>query len=227
MAYPEHPNTFVIRNKYYSRGLSELDVWNHYKKHKNNIVKEIDLRGTLLFIFPEMNKWVVKRNHDNRIIRLDKHNYDDFISGRTVSLSVERAPVEDYICVDVDGGNHASENNLKDAVTDLLNSSLQKMSTRTRVTNSAEGYHVYFHLDKAKPIKVLHQVLKRILDSEFSDKYILGNKPPSGNEIKLDTTPTRNRGSHTVPYALCRNGLMCMDITKIYDKFDRKKAIVT
>ena len=44
--------------------------------------------------------------------------------------------------------------------------------------------------------------------------------------INLDLTPMYHRGSHTVPWALNRNGLICMDVTKNIQRFQRKDAIV-
>ena len=40
MAYPENPETIVIKNRFYPRGLREIDVWNHYQKVKRQLLAE-------------------------------------------------------------------------------------------------------------------------------------------------------------------------------------------
>jgi len=218
--------TVIVKNKYYPRGLTEEDVINHYVNKKQKILDELNRRNVILFIYPQVNKWVVKRKINGMTIVLNNANYNSIITGRTVSISVERRSKVSYLCVDVDPGPNTDELILKDAVRALLNSSLRSLSNRERIISSAKGYHVYFYLKKQLSIAAAHKTLSNLLNMEFSNKYILGGKPPKGNEIKFDTTPTRNKGSHTVAGALCRNGLICTDCTLNFDRFKRSKAAV-
>ena len=39
MSYPQNPETLVIQNKYYPKGLREIDIWNYYQKNKNLLFK--------------------------------------------------------------------------------------------------------------------------------------------------------------------------------------------
>lgn len=226
MAFPNNPLTIVVKNKYYSNGLTEGKVYDYYIRNKNNIIKEINYRPVLLFIYTDVNKWVIKRNLKGSSVYIDKFNYNEIITGRTVSLSVERGSKLSYLCVDVDPGQNVREEAIKQAVRDVSKSSISALSKRLRIVNTSTGYHVYFYLKKPLPVETAYKILNKALSIDFRDKYILGGKPPKSNEIKLDTSTSRNRGSHVLVGGLCRNGLKCMDITKTFESFDRKKAIL-
>ena len=60
-------------------------------------------------------------------------------------------------------------------------------------------------------IDVSRRILLKTLTSEFSGKYLINKKNPKGSNINLDLTPTTFRGSHVVPGALTRNGLIAVE----------------
>jgi hypothetical protein len=225
MPYPQNPTSVVVKNNYYSLGLTELQIWNHYQKYKKQIVNEIDLRFILLFIVPKLNDTIVKRKTKYGYLTLDKFNYDYVVSGRTLSIAVERELMTNYMIIDIDKGNNVNEQDMKNCVSELLNDKdFTKAANSHKIVNSAEGYHVYFYLKKDFPLNEVYDWINDNLN-KYSDKYVLGGNPPPPGKIKLDTSPARYRGAHTVINALCRNGLMAMEISNL-KQFKRTDAII-
>jgi hypothetical protein len=227
MGEPKNPNTIVIRNYYYPYGLKEIDIWNYYSKNRDKILKEVRGRPILLFMFIKENEYIIKRFYDYKLIRLNSKNYDTIINGRTVSLSVEQEQDKiNYFCIDIDSPNGMNdENKLKDCVEKVITFYDNiDMVRKIRVVNSATSYHVYGYikqnLNTSVAIKYLIKKLNYDLDKEFS----INSKSKNNNKINLDLSPMYLRGSHTVPWSLCKNGLVCMDITDTWESFRREDA---
>lgn len=224
--YPKNPNSIIIKNKYYKLGLTQRRCYEYYIKNKKKILNEIGNNNIILFIVPKLNELIIKRNINNKKIVLNEKNYEEILFGRVISIAVEMDDITDLIVIDIDPGPDAKEVQLKNTVTELLKSSLKNISKKERVISTARSYHVYFYLKKSMNIKTANQVCKKILSNEFYDNYVLGGNPPKSNKVKLDLAVTRYKGSRVVPYSLCKNGLMCMDVTKNYLSFNRKTAII-
>lgn len=219
-------STIVVKNKYYPIGLNEGQVLKHYSKYKNVIIKEINNRPVLLFIYPDVNKWVIRRNIKNNNIYLNRDNYDSIITGRTVSISVERKNLISYFCIDVDPGLRVQEDDIKKATIELSkNKDLLFYTKSVRITSTSKGYHVYFFLYKPMSMTSSLQILKPILTNYRYD-YVIGGKAPKPNQIKFDMATNINKGSHTVMNALTREGLVCMDVTTTLQQFERRKVII-
>ena len=228
MSIPQNPQTTVIKNKYYPTGLTEGDIWAHYQKNKELIIKEIDKRPVLLFFFTDINKYIVKRKVLNSPFTLTFNNYDKIISGRTVSISAEQRKSTNVWIIDIDPGPYTNDIQLKDCINDLLNSSISKMSTvkNYRVISTSKGYHLHFILSKNMNIDVSRKLLINYLNMEFKDKYLINTKSPQRSDINLDLTPTTSRGAYVVPYTLNRNGLKAVDCTKYWKHFNHREAIL-
>lgn len=231
MGIPEHPDTIIIQNEFYPDGLKEIQIWNHYKKYKNKILQEVGNRPILLFIFPNLNTPIIKRFHKFAPIRFNKENYDYFITGRTVSISVEQEKNKlNYFCIDVDAGFEISEDDKKKCISEILRVFQDiKLINRTRITVSANSYHVYGYLKKTlKNDEGVHLLRKKFQEDKIIKKNYRISSRVRTNEsvINLDLSPMYHRGSHTVPWALNRNGLICMDITRNWKTFQRKDAVV-
>ena len=219
-------NEIIVQNKYYSKGLREQQIDLYYNKNKLKILKEVDGRPILLFLFTDKDKYIVKRNISNKPIVLNNSNYEKIISGRTLSISVEQ-PIVKYFILDIDAPPRFNENELKTCVSDIVKflENEQRMVNSIRITNSANGYHIYGYLRKPishdKAVFILEEKLKKL-----DDKYYI-NKKGKPDKINIDLSSMYKRGSHTVPFSLNLNGTVCMDITKKWKTFNRKNAIIS
>lgn len=228
MPVPTDRENKVLVNKYYPRGLHEGDIYDHYMKYKRKIIDFCDNRPVILFnYFNNVNsKETVIRLKNGRPIKLNNKNYDSIISGHTLSISVltsENGQTTNEIVIDVDPGNVKNENELKEAVKGVVSMSL---SNKFMVTNSANGYHVRFFLNKPESLSKTTNELIDEMTLKFQDKYDINKKGPS-SKIKLDLTPMYKNQGATVPYALTRkNGLMCLDITNKIDRYKRQDSVI-
>lgn len=231
MGVPEHPDTIVIQNEYYPKGLKQIQVWNHYKKYKFKILEEVQNRPILIFIFVEINTPIIKRFNKFRAIRLNSENYENYITGRTVSLSVEQEKNKlNYLCIDIDAGKEILEENKKECVDNVLRIFRNiKSINKTRVILSANSYHVYGYLKNPMRNDEAVYFLRDKLQSDpiIKKLYRISSRIRTDESlINLDLSPMYSRGSHTVPLALNRNGLICMDVTKNWRTIQRKDAIL-
>lgn len=228
MAYPENPRTIVIQNEYYPGGLSELQVWKHYQKFKDNIISEIDKTAVCLWLFIDINKSIVKRKVLNSPFTIINSNFDKVMTGRTVSVSSELSSNTNKIIIDVDPGNGVNEYQIKECVRDILDSTISNIPqiSQKRIISTASGYHIYLILNRKMNINTIRSMTLRLLSTDFKDVYLINTKNPQSNEINLDLTPIVPRGLHQTPYALCRNGLMSMDVTDYLSSFNRRSAII-
>jgi len=219
MPYPEHPNTKIIRNEYYKSGLTELKIWNHYQRNKNKIIEYINNKYVMLFIIPEMNKYIIRRKIDGKPFTLNKNNFDLVMTGRTISIAVEQSNRTDRLIIDIDPPkSNINENSLKEAIGDILSSSSIHNVLFNKVYCTGRGYHIHFVLKNKINISDGKELLLSEL-RKFEDKYDINKK--SSSRINLDLSVMNNKSVYVVPYSLNRNGLICMDITNRWLTFKR------
>lgn len=228
MSYPENPKTVVIQNEFYPGGLTELQIWKHYQKFKNKIISEIDKTAVMLWIFVDINKPIVKRKVFNNPFTITKENYDKVITGRTVSIASELRLTTNNIIIDIDPGVGVNEIQMKECVRNILDSAISTLPyvIRRRVISTANGYHIHLILNKKMNIRSIRGIAIKLLTMDFRDTYLINSKNPQSKEINIDLTPISPRGLHQTPYALCRNGLMAMDVTDYLAGFNRRSSII-
>jgi len=103
MSIPQNPKTIVIKNRYYTRGLTQGDIWNYYQKNKRKILEEVRGRPVFFAFATDVNKTIIKRKDKNgHFFYLNSNNYDDIISGRTVAIYSTMNRAEDIGIIDID-----------------------------------------------------------------------------------------------------------------------------
>lgn len=224
---PSDPNKIlIIGNKQITTG----KIYEYYLSVKDKIIKECDLRPVLLFNkYDTKNDFTVVRKYKDGPIILTKNNYEEIISGYTISISVESEYPGKYLkqkLIDVDSRNpKIKEDLLKQCVFEL--SELYK-NYKYHITNSSTGYHFRVDINKAQSNKIL-QITFNELQKELSYKYTINvkQKGTTLEGINLDLSPMYNRGSLTVPYSLNRNLSICsyIDIHKL-NSFDRSSIFL-
>jgi hypothetical protein len=102
MSYPENPETIIVKNKFYPRGLREIDVWNHYQKVKRQLLLETKNLDLMFIIMTDVNKPVIRRRGRSGTIRLTPQNYDEIITGRTISIHNSMGSISTFGIIDID-----------------------------------------------------------------------------------------------------------------------------
>lgn len=228
MSIPENPETIVLRNKYYSKGLREIDIWNYYQKYKGIILDQTRGRDLMFAIFVDENKPIIRRKGEGgKIIQLTNSNYDKVITGRTVTIYSTMKSHEDIAIIDIDCDNF---NKAKQAAKDVFDSMMSAPFIRTcdiRFTGKT-SFHIFCKLSRKIKIDSIRFLMKQHIElkSELLNKYTMEYKRRSGIP-NLDISPNKFRGAFTTLGSLGLLGLKCMEV-KFIDilKFDPYKATI-
>ena len=224
MGAPKHPDTIIIKNRYYPNGLTQQQIWDHYQINKNRIVKACFGTPVILFIYLDGGIVVIRRRFKSGQIFLTKKNYEKILHGRVASISMEVKSPTKYICIDIDKPKNIKMTDLKECVNDIINFYKDdNLITNYKVFLSANSFHVYGYLSTPLDIDTARTVLEKKLIFKFK-KYAINKK--GSNLINLDLSPMYPMGSHPIPYSLSRNGLIYMDVSKTWKSIKHSDAII-
>lgn len=229
MKYPENPNSILVKNNFYPKGLIEEQIWNHYTKNKNKIIKYISGRKTMLFIAYDVNKLAIRRKLDNNFFTIDKQTFDKIMHPRVLSLAVESEKYINTAIIDIDSNLRVND---MDKI-EFIKNMLSKLQTRFyykdhKIFVSSTSFHVHIILPKKYDIDIIRENVQRDLlkfyeNSKLSNKKIIIPRYPG---IDVDLSTLYFRSSHTVPNSLNRNGIICADVTRKLRTFNRRNYIV-
>jgi len=220
-------NEIIVSNNYY-KDLREDDIKNHYLKYKDNILREIHNRPIVLFLAPKVNVLIIKRNIDNKPIILTEDNYEQIMHGRILSIAVEVGALTDMWFVDMDPGQRVKKNDLWEILRMTIRAFEEKYQIgesvwqHPRILNTSTGFHIEMKMKKRNtPQRIQEEIIVYL--EEIFDKYgdvLIHQRRKTPIQTVLDLSSLNSsRGARVVPYALNRNGLMCMDITKRWTVF--------
>jgi len=214
MGYPENPNTIVIQNKFYPKGIQEIDIWNYYQRVKRPILKETQGREIMFFIMVEKNKPVVRRKVPGGFIRMTPNNYDKIITGRTVSLHSAMNSIENFRIIDIDigldGFRWAKE--VTRRVYDFVMDKMPIVRTASIRFTGKTSFHIKCDFGRRMKIDVIRFLLGKFLrESELSKVYTIEGKRRPGIP-NLDMAPNKLRGNYITLNSLSVWGLKCMEV---------------
>lgn len=212
--YPTNPDTIIIKNQFYPKGLTELDLYNYYMENKDLILPQVRNREIMFFLGLEKGDPIVKRKTPKgKYIKLNNSNYKDLITGRTLSIHSTMRQNEDFGIIDIDTNNFRRS---KKAVSDVYNH-LKNVSEingiQIRYTGK-DGFHILCYLNKKMQIDVIRLLLKQILTDRFSHKYEIAYHKKIGPKVNLDLSSNKYRGGFITLGSLSVLGLRCMSIPK-------------
>lgn len=215
MGYPQNPETVVIRNKYYPRGLREIDVWNYYQKVQPQLLKEVQNRDLMFYIFIDENKPVVRRKVQDKFIRLTKSNFDKLITGRTVSIHSAMNTYESIGIIDIDVDPYDGFKWARKVAADVYDYTMDKMPLVRKATIRFTGknsFHVVCEFARKNKIDTIRFLLEKFLrDSPLAKSYTVAGKRTPGVP-NLDMAPNKFRGNFITLHSLSVLGLRCMEV---------------
>jgi hypothetical protein len=228
MALPKHPETIVIKNKFYPRGLKEIDIWNYYQKVKKQILQETFNRNLMFSIMVDVNQTIIRRKSKVGFIRLTPSNYDNIITGRTVAIYPEMSAYENFGIIDIDIDPSDGFKWAKKTTFDVYNFVMDKMPLVTTATIKFTGktsFHIICHFRNKMKVDSIRFLLRKFLrESELARVYTIEMKRRAGIP-NLDLAPNKFRGNYIALNSLSIWGLRCMEVP--YSgliNFDPKKA---
>lgn len=177
MGYPENPETIILRNEYYRNGLKEIDVWNYYQSVKRELLNETKSRDVMLGIMVDVNKPVLRRKGKGQDwIRLTPQNYDQVITGRTLTVYSSMGNYEDIGILDIDVTNYDGFKWARKATNDVYEFVMDKMpivrSAQIRFTGKT-SFHIICNFNRKMKIDSIRFYLKGFCKVRIYLKCIL------------------------------------------------------
>ena len=227
MGEPKNPNSIIIQNNYYPKGLTERSIWEYYQKNKLYILKEVQNREVMLVIMTDINKPVIIKKYNNESIFLTNENYDKIMHGRVVSVYSTMHQKEDMAIIDIDCDNLKLA---KQAAWDVFQYTISKIPYINNATIRFTGktsFHIICQLKRKLHIDSIRMILKKSLyDSPLSQNYTIEYKRHKGIP-NLDLAPNKFRGNYITLNSLSIIGLKCMDIApRNLRSFNPNQAII-
>jgi len=215
MGYPKNPETIVIKNKFYPKGITELMIWNYYKKVQGPILKEVFNRDLMFFIMADMNKPIIKRKLKNKYIRLTQANYDTMITGRTVSIHSSMKGYETFGIIDIDldpSDGFAWTRKVTENVYEFVMDKMPVVrSAQIRFTGK-QSFHIVCDFGRKMKIDSIRFLLQKFLQqSELAKIYTIEGKRKPGIP-NLDMAPNKFKGNYITLNSLSIWGLRCMEV---------------
>lgn len=213
MSYPENPQTVILKNKYYPRGLREIDVWEYYHYKKSRILEQTRNRDLMFVIMTELNKPVIlRRGKTTRFLRLNNSNYDDLIHGRSITIYSTMRRSEDIAIIDIDCNDFRKA---QLAALETYEYAMEKIpiirSAQIRYTGKT-GFHIFCELVRKINIDSSRSLFRKfLLESNLSNKYTVGYKRTRGIP-NLDLSPNKYLGAYITLHSLSILGLKCMEV---------------
>ncbi len=229
MTFPKNPNTIILKNKYYSKGLKEIDIWNYYQKYKGIILDQTRGRDLMFAIFVDENKPIIRRKgEDGKPIQLTNTNYDKVITGRTVTIYSTMKSYEDIAIIDIDSDDFKKA---KQAASDVFESMMEAPFVKTadiRFTGKT-SFHIFCKLPRKIKVDSIRLLLKQHIElkSDILNKYTIEYKRRSGIP-NLDISPNKNKGAFTTLGSLGLLGLKCMEVNfSDISNFDPRRSTIS
>jgi len=225
MSYPENPETIVLKNKFYSNGLKEIDIWNYYQKNKRLLLEQTKNRDLMFFIATELNKFVIRRKGKDGYIRLTQNNYNNIMTGRTVSVHSSIGLYEDIGIVDIDTDNWSEAKRAAKNVYEVMLDAPFAKRVSIRYTGK-ESFHIFFTLMRKIRVDSIKFLLENYLrKTDLIKQYTIQPKR-TGKVPNLDIWASNKfKGNFISLYSLSIWGLKCMEVP--YEKilsFNQRNA---
>lgn len=213
MSYPQNPETIILKNIFYPKGLKEIDIYNYYIQHKNSVMRQVLNRDVMLAIMIDVNKPVMRRKLNGRFIKLTNSNYEKIITGRTVALYSTMRFYEDMAVVDIDAD---SFDKAKEATPEIYNELIKApFILRCEIKYTGKiGFHINCYFKRKIKIDDSKLMLERYLIGlpQITNKYTIAPKRTKGiPNIDLWAVNKKN-GAFITLHSLSIIGLKCMNV---------------
>jgi len=228
MGFPRHPETIILKNEFYPRGLREIDTYGYYQLNKDKILREVAGRDLMFYIAVDTNKFIIKRaGKETQYIRLTASNWDDEVHGRVISIHSAMRKMEDIAVVDIDTDNFGKA---KKAVLDVYKILLGRVPIVNKVQirfTGKKGFHLFCTLKKKMSIDSIRMVLKKVLSTSPELQNYTIEQSAAPGMVNLDLAPNKFRGNFITLHALSTWGLKCMPVPiGRVTSFNQKDAII-
>lgn len=227
MGYPKNPESIVIRNEFYPKGLKEIDIWNYYQKVKLPLLREVLGRDLMTIIMIDVNKPIIKRaGKTTKFIRLNRSNYDEVITGRTITIYSTMKRLEDIGIIDIDSDDFVKARIATAEVYSFIRNTPMIKDLDIKFTGKT-SFHILCKFKTKMNIDNIRMYFRKILsESDLIKKYSLEHKRIKGIP-NLDLSPNKYRGAFITLHSLSSIGLKCVNVRENeLLRFNPRSAII-
>jgi len=226
----KHPETVLVKNEFYPKGLKEMDSWTYYQSVQNKLLSEISGRDLMIFIATGVNETtVLRRGKTTNFIRLNRSNWDDTFHARMLSIISTMHQAEDFAIIDVDTIDFRKA---KEATLETYNfvvSSIPFVDSAWIKYTGKNSFHVVCNLKREMYVDQVKILLRHFLEkSDLRQKYSIDDTRRRDKSIlNLDLSSMKWRGGFVSLHSLSALGLRCMkvNIEKVRS-FKKEDAVI-
>lgn len=229
MSIPKNPETIVIENKFYPKGITEGQIYDYYQKVKTKLLSEVIGKNLTFYFAVDKNKIVVMRKAKTPtgFLRLNYTNYDTLISGRTISIHSNFGRTTDFGIIDIDIDNfELAKRSVINVYSEIKNNCPFITDVKIKYTGK-ESFHLLCYTKRRMPIDSFRFKMREfLLNSDLSRRYTIERKRISGIP-NLDLSSNKYLGGYISLYSLSVWGLksVIVDIKDIYGFKQRNAKI--
>lgn len=230
MGKPANPKTIILKNRFYTSGLREIDVWYYYQEVRRKLIIENTGLQMMVYIMTDLNKPVIRRyTSGNKPIYLTDKTYDDIVTGRTISFHASMNPQTRWGIIDVDIHPNDSIRDAKDATLNTYDYIMDKIpfirSAQIRYSGKT-SFHISCDFGRTMRADTIRFMLEKFLSkSPLAKVYSINAKKAAAGIPNLDLNRNAFKANHISLYSLSVWGLKCMEVS--YNQlmnFDPRKA---
>ena len=213
MSQPSNPYQIIIKNKFFSDGLTESDIYDYWMKNKYDILRNLEGSHSIFYICGNYDKEIVRRYLKvNERIKLTSENYDRIMNGRIIGVLRVFDVGSDFGIVDIDSKKSvedispAADFNDTKYLAGQVYDYLSKFFKCQLFYTGKNGFHIKvffntkFRMDQIKEI-----LTQKIKDSSL--KQYFGER--TNRNPNIDLSPNMKNGGFVVQGSLNRIGLPC------------------
>jgi len=212
MSIPQNPNIIVIKNKYYPQGLREIDIWNYYQKVKIQLLRETLGKRLIIFFATDVNKFIVIRKDKIKgSIRLTSSDYNNIVSGRTISFHNVMDRFSNYGIIDIDTDDFEK---VKDLIFELYDFLYKKKFVKDIkiIYTGKESFHLRIFFNSEYKIENIKQLLfDNLQEAVLTNPFTIRGKRIK-NIPNLDLQRNVYNGGYIALHSLSVNGLRVVEV---------------
>lgn len=228
MSYPKNPDSIVIQNEFYPKGLREIDIWNYYQKAKYLLLEQVRGRDVFFSIIVDGQEIIRRITKNKNYITLIPSNYDELITGRTISVHSVMRRYEEFGIIDIDCEDfELAKEATRNTVNYLVKNAYHFKDLEIRFTGKT-SFHIICYLRNRMLIDNIRDLLRKYLLSsvDLNKNYTVLHARRKGIP-NLDLAPNKINGGFITLNSLSTIGLRCLnlDLNEL-DKFKREQGVI-
>lgn len=213
MSYPGNPETIILKNKFYPKGLRERDAYGYYQRVKGFLLNQVQGRELMFAIMTDINKPIIRRKISGKFLYLTPSNYNELITGRTITIYSTMKFYETLAIVDIDTDSFDKSKEPTINVYNVLKEADFIRNLSIRYTGKT-SFHIICELSRKMKIDNARLLLERYLISkkEITNKYTINPSRTRGVPNIDLWASNKIRGAFISLGSLSLLGLKCMEI---------------